>query len=111
MNRFLASIVKRGISNNKSFVKLSTLNSTKDKGAELGMVYGSSILNTTFPTIQALENSQNDAIHKMLKKAEDMNAEWIIGVRFKSGRISSGESQITVYGTALSKEDDFSLFF
>lgn len=95
---------------NKKNIKVSSLLSTKDKGKEIGLVYGSSILNTTFPTIHALENAQSLAMEKMLKRAEEIEAEWVVGVRFKTGRLSSGESQVFVYGTALGREDFFPLF-
>lgn len=45
--------------------------------------------------------SRQEAIDRMIKEAEKLNADAIVGIRFSSSSIAAGASEIHVYGTAI----------
>ncbi len=50
---------------------------------------------------ELLEQSRKDALDRMIKQAENLNADAIIGVRFHTSSLMQGASEILVYGTAV----------
>jgi len=50
---------------------------------------------------EMLNESRNIAISRMVKQAEELKADAIIGVRFNSSTITSGAAEYLVYGTAV----------
>ncbi|WP_241078419.1 heavy metal-binding domain-containing protein [Natranaerofaba carboxydovora] len=48
-----------------------------------------------------MEDTRENAINDMVKEAEKLGANAIIGIRFSSSQIASGSSEIMVYGTAI----------
>ena len=50
---------------------------------------------------ELLEKTRDNAMEEMIKEAEQLGANAIIGIRFSSSQISQGSSEIMVYGTAV----------
>lgn len=50
---------------------------------------------------ELLEESRQEAIERMIKKAEALGADAIVGVRFSTSNIAQGASELFVYGTAV----------
>ncbi len=50
---------------------------------------------------ELMAKSREIAIERMIKKAKDMGANAIIGIRFTTSAIAGGASEILVYGTAV----------
>lgn len=48
-----------------------------------------------------MEDTRENAVNDMVKEAEKLGANAIIGIRFSSSQITSGSSEIIVYGTAI----------
>lgn len=48
-----------------------------------------------------LEESREQALKRMIEKAEERGADAIVGVRFYSSSLMQGASEIVVYGTAV----------
>ncbi|WP_367111973.1 YbjQ family protein [uncultured Psychrobacter sp.] len=50
---------------------------------------------------ELLEESRQEAIDRMVLKAEAMNADAVVGLRFSTSSIAQGASELFVYGTAV----------
>ncbi|MDN6275033.1 YbjQ family protein [Psychrobacter sp.] len=50
---------------------------------------------------ELLEDSRQEAIDRMVIKAEALNADAIVGLRFSTSSIAQGASELFVYGTAV----------
>ncbi|MCI2424584.1 YbjQ family protein [Candidatus Acetothermia bacterium] len=50
---------------------------------------------------QMLNQVRKEAITRMVREAEELNADAIIGVRFTSAQTMAGAAEILVYGTAV----------
>lgn len=50
---------------------------------------------------ELLEESRQEAIDRMVVKAEAMGADAVIGLRFSTSSIAQGASELFVYGTAV----------
>ena len=48
-----------------------------------------------------IEKAREEAVERMIKNAEELGADAIIGVRFTTTAIMQGASEILVYGTAV----------
>ncbi|MCI2426774.1 YbjQ family protein [Candidatus Acetothermia bacterium] len=48
-----------------------------------------------------LNQARKEAITRMVREAEELNADAIIGVRFTSAQTMAGAAEILVYGTAV----------
>jgi len=53
---------------------------------------------------QALNEAREEAVKRMIKEAEDLGADAIIGIRFTTSQIMSGAAELLVYGTAIKLE-------
>jgi len=53
---------------------------------------------------EALNEAREEAMKRMLKNAEDVGADAIIGIRFTTSQIMSGAAELLVYGTAVKLE-------
>jgi len=53
---------------------------------------------------EALNEAREEAMKRMLKNAEDLGADAIIGIRFTTSQIMSGAAELLVYGTAVKLE-------
>jgi len=53
---------------------------------------------------QALNEAREEAVKRMIKEAEDLGADAIIGIRFTTSQIMSGAAELLVYGTAVKLE-------
>ncbi len=53
---------------------------------------------------EALNEAREEAMERMLKNAEDLGADAIIGIRFTTSQIMSGAAELLVYGTAVKLE-------
>lgn len=59
---------------------------------------------------ELLEEARQEAIDRMIKKAKDLGADAIVGVRFSTANITVGASEIFVYGTAVRLKPKLSPF-
>lgn len=50
---------------------------------------------------ELLEESRQEAIERMMVKAQALGADAIVGIRFSTASIAQGASEIFVYGTAV----------
>ncbi len=48
-----------------------------------------------------LEESRQEAIDRMIKKAQLLNADAVVGIRFSTSSIAQGAAELFVYGTAV----------
>jgi len=53
---------------------------------------------------EALNEAREEAMERMLKNAEELGADAIIGIRFTTSQIMSGAAELLVYGTAVKLE-------
>lgn len=51
--------------------------------------------------VEALSDAREEAIKRMVKEAEEMNADAIISVRFTTSQVMAGAAELLVYGTAV----------
>ncbi|HCO07146.1 MAG TPA: YbjQ family protein [Acinetobacter ursingii] len=50
---------------------------------------------------ELLEESRQEAMQRMIAKAEQLGANAIVGIRFSTSNIAQGASELFVYGTAV----------
>ena len=53
---------------------------------------------------ELLEESRQEAIERMMVKAQALGADAIVGIRFSTSSIAQGASELFVYGTAVKAE-------
>ncbi|MEA1993257.1 MAG: YbjQ family protein [Euryarchaeota archaeon] len=51
-----------------------------------------------------LSESREEAVQRMIKEAEKLNADAVVNVRFMTSSVASGASEILAYGTAIKLE-------
>ncbi|MEN8282063.1 YbjQ family protein [Acinetobacter gerneri] len=54
---------------------------------------------------ELLEEARNEAMQRMIKKAEELGANAIVGIHFSTANIVAQASEILVYGTAVKVEE------
>ena len=69
----------------------------KDILAGLRNIVGGEIKEYT----EALNEAREEAMRRMLKQAEELGANAIVGIRFTTSQIMSGAAELLVYGTAV----------
>ncbi len=69
----------------------------KDILAGLRNIVGGEIKEYT----EALNEAREEALKRMVKSAEEIGADAIIGVRFTTSAIMAGSAELLVYGTAV----------
>ncbi len=87
----------------KGFVKGSTVHSknfARDIGAGLKTLVGGEIKAYT----EMMNEARQIAIGRMVKEAEGLGANAIVGVRLESSTVMAGASEIIAYGTAVRVE-------
>jgi len=72
----------------------------KDIAAVLRHVVGGEIKEYT----EMMDDSRDIAFKRMIKDAEGLDADAIVGVRFTTSMVMAGASEILVYGTAVKLE-------
>ncbi len=72
----------------------------KDILAGLRNIVGGEIKEYT----EALNEAREEAMKRMLKQAEELGADAIVGIRFTTSQIMSGAAELLVYGTAVKLE-------
>ena len=50
---------------------------------------------------ELLEESRQEAMNRMIAKAQSMGANAVVGIRFSTSNIAQGASELFVYGTAV----------
>ena len=73
----------------------------RDVMAGLRNVVGGEIKDYT----RMLSQARDQAIERMVKEAEDLGANAIVGVRFTTSQTMSGAAEILAYGTAVRLKD------
>ncbi|CAM2794794.1 YbjQ family protein [Acinetobacter celticus] len=53
---------------------------------------------------ELLEESRQEAMNRMIEKAQGLGANAIVGIRFSTSNIAQGASELFVYGTAVRVE-------
>ncbi len=51
--------------------------------------------------VEALNDAREEALCRMIKNAEEMDAEAIVAVRFTTSQVMAGAAELLVYGTAV----------
>lgn len=51
--------------------------------------------------VKAMTDAREEALMRMLKEAETLGADAVVGVRFATSQIMAGAAEILVYGTAV----------
>lgn len=51
--------------------------------------------------VKAMTDAREEALERMLKNAEELNADAVIGVKFTTSQIMTGAAEILAYGTAV----------
>lgn len=69
----------------------------KDIFASLKNIVGGELTAYT----ELLEESREEALQRMIKKAKMLGADAVVGVRFSTSNIAQGASELFVYGTAV----------
>ena len=69
----------------------------KDISAGLRSLVGGEITEYT----GMMAESREQALQRMLERAEELNADAIVGVRFQTSMIMQGSAELLVYGTAV----------
>ena len=69
----------------------------KDISAGLRSLVGGEITEYT----GMMAESREQALQRMLERAEELNADAIVGVRFQTSMIMQGSAKLLVYGTAV----------
>ena len=69
----------------------------KDILAGLRNIVGGEIKEYT----EALNEAREEAMKRMIKQAEELGADAIVGIRFTTSQIMSGAAELLVYGTAV----------
>ena len=69
----------------------------RDIAAALKTLVGGEIKGYT----EMLTEARNEAIERMVREAERLGADAIVGVRFASSYVMTGAAEILVYGTAV----------
>ncbi len=54
---------------------------------------------------ELLNESRNEAMHRMIQQAEQLGANGILNVRFATSSITAGASELFCYGTAVTLAD------
>ncbi len=55
----------------------------------------------SLPIPELLEESRQEAMNRMIAKAQGLGANAIVGIRFSTSNIAQGASELFVYGTAV----------
>lgn len=72
-------------------------NMFKDIGAGLKNLIGGELGSYT----KMMDEARSIAVEKMSKKAESMNADAVINLRFSTSAVMDGAAEVTAYGTAV----------
>lgn len=59
---------------------------------------------------ELLEEARQEALERMIAKAQALGADAIVGVRFSTSNITVGASELFVYGTAVKVQPKFNPF-
>ncbi|MGQ1302614.1 YbjQ family protein [Acinetobacter baumannii] len=96
----LESVPGHQISKQLDVVYGSTVRSKhvgRDLMASLKNIVGGELTGYT----ELLEESRQEAMQRMIAKAQQLGANAIIGIRFSTSNIAQGASELFVYGTAV----------
>ncbi|EJG22618.1 heavy-metal-binding domain protein [Acinetobacter baumannii OIFC143] len=69
----------------------------RDLMASLKNIVGGELTGYT----ELLEESRQEAMQRMIVKAQQLGANAIVGIRFSTSNIAQGASELFVYGTAV----------
>lgn len=69
----------------------------RDLMASLKNIVGGELTGYT----ELLEESRQEAMDRMIAKAQQMGANAVVGIRFSTSNIAQGASELFVYGTAV----------
>lgn len=59
---------------------------------------------------ELLEDARQEALERMIDKAQDLGANAIVGIRFSTSNITTGASELFVYGTAVKAVREYKPF-
>ena len=81
-------------------VKGSTIQS-KNIGSDIGQGLKTIIGGELKAYTQMMEDARNLATQRMIKEAEDLDADGIIAVRYTTSAVMQGAAEVMAYGTAV----------
>ncbi len=93
-------VPNRGVGEILGLVRGNTIRARhigSDIGAGLKSLVGGEIKGY----VKAMTEAREDALSRMLKEAEELGADAVIGVRFTTSAIMAGAAEILAYGTAV----------
>lgn len=76
---------------------IQTVNAFKDIGAGLKTLIGGELKNYT----KMMEDARDIATEQMIREAESLGADAVIGVRYATSSIMQSAAEVTAYGTAV----------
>lgn len=76
-------------------------NFVADFGASLKSIVGGEIGVYT----KAINKARDEALERMVKEAQKMNADAIVNIRYQTADIMQGAAEVLVYGTAVKYAD------
>ena len=77
--------------------KVKAVHLGKDIKALFNNIIGGDLSDYT----ELMEKTRDSAVNEMIKEAEKLGANAIVGIRFSSAQIASGAAEMLVYGTAV----------
>jgi len=69
----------------------------RDIGAGLKTLVGGEIKGYS----DMMESARTEALQRMIKEAEKLNANAVIGMRYQTSQVMSGAAEVIAYGTAV----------
>ncbi len=69
----------------------------RDFAASIKNIFGGELRGYT----ELLQESREEALHRMIKQAEHFGADAVINIRFSTSSITAGAAEILCYGTAV----------
>lgn len=94
------SLVGYEITKVLGLVKGSSIRS-KHIGRDIGAVIKSIVGGELKGYSELLDESREEALSRMIRQAEEIGADAVVGIRFSSAQVISGAAEFLVYGTAV----------
>ncbi len=74
---------------------------TKHLGKDIGAIFKSLVGGELRGYSELLEESREEALSRLIRQAEELGANAVVGLRFSSAQVMSGAAEFLVYGTAV----------
>lgn len=74
---------------------------TKHLGKDIGAIFKSLVGGELRGYSELLEESREEALSRLIRQAEELGANAVVGLRFSSAQVMGGAAEFLVYGTAV----------